>query len=530
MAAPPVFTSLFPAGGALGETVTVELVGSHLDTSTFWSTIPGLTFKKAPEKNQWWITIPASAPIGPALLYAKNPDGVSAPRWFSVGRLPEITEIEPNNQLSEAHKIESLPATINGNHKLSTDADVFAVKLTKGQTLYTFVEGYSLGASIDPHLHILNEKGTRIATFSESQNLDPLLEFTAPETGTYFLELAAFAHPPEANVNYKSSANSSYRLHLHTGPLATSFTSPAVHANQITKTTLQGLNLNPNQSQVDLDPKFFHRLGSNITALLPQAIVPIPVAIVSTPLGVEKEPNNTEPAATRLPSLGSITGSIDPENDRDLFVFSGKKGQKIKVRVLSNLLANSVDTTLKVYSTPDKLLLNLDDVAGSPDPLGTLTLAADGDYYVEVASNLPAPTSFRQYVLSIDELKPAFTAAIELGTPLVLPPGESVEISVAFKFDPGYTGEVKLNASNLPPGVQSEAIKVEPKNATHKLKLEAATNASPQQVQLKIECWDAENQITPAWVNLRGEDKRGTTLLDQADFLWLTIPAVTAKK
>src|SRR6185295_1020087 len=52
------------------------------------------------------------------------------------------------------------------------------------------------------------------------QNIDPLLAYRVEKSGTYILQVAGFAHPPEANVKFAGSSSAIYRLTVTDGPLA----------------------------------------------------------------------------------------------------------------------------------------------------------------------------------------------------------------------------------------------------------------------------------------------------------------------
>jgi hypothetical protein len=50
--------------------------------------------------------------------------GISNPRAFAVGRLPEVEEREPNNDVAEAHRV-PVDVTVNGVFSTGTDVDYF---------------------------------------------------------------------------------------------------------------------------------------------------------------------------------------------------------------------------------------------------------------------------------------------------------------------------------------------------------------------------------------------------------------------
>ncbi|MDG2124752.1 MAG: hypothetical protein P8J87_13690, partial [Verrucomicrobiales bacterium] len=112
--------------------------------------------------------------------------------------------------------------TIEGRLDPGGDVDLFAIPLESGTTLNARVLAYALGSPIDPLLHIRDASGTRLKFNHDATGttLDPTLSFTAPSTSTYTVQLAAFAHPPQANIRFAGSAISVYRLTLDLAPPA----------------------------------------------------------------------------------------------------------------------------------------------------------------------------------------------------------------------------------------------------------------------------------------------------------------------
>jgi hypothetical protein len=83
----------------------------------------------SPGPHKFKLTVDASVPPGIYDVRFVGKWGVSNPRAFVVGNLPEVTEKEPNNDVPEAQRI-ALGTTINGVLSAGTDVDysVFAGK------------------------------------------------------------------------------------------------------------------------------------------------------------------------------------------------------------------------------------------------------------------------------------------------------------------------------------------------------------------------------------------------------------------
>ncbi|MCU0705549.1 MAG: PPC domain-containing protein [Fimbriiglobus sp.] len=96
----------------------------------------------------------------------------------------------------------------------------------------------------------------------------------------------------------------------------------------------------------------------------------------------EKEPNDGFDKAQKLALPATVDATIGRERDTDVFQFTGKKGQK--VRLLADSLGSPADLLLTVYDANRQVLLTVDDADGKPHPKAELTLPADGVYFVSV--------------------------------------------------------------------------------------------------------------------------------------------------
>ena len=99
-------------------------VGTSIAPDTVLVTGKGVTGRvvdaKDPNRVKLSVTVAADAPVGEREFRLLNAGGVSNRFRFLVGELPEITEVEPNNDKTAPQKIASLPVVINGQ---ITDSD-----------------------------------------------------------------------------------------------------------------------------------------------------------------------------------------------------------------------------------------------------------------------------------------------------------------------------------------------------------------------------------------------------------------------
>ncbi|HEX3870991.1 MAG TPA: PPC domain-containing protein, partial [Pirellulales bacterium] len=165
--------AVFPAGGKLGETVKVKLIGD----------IKGDTEMKVvlPKKHDARFAI-----------YAKDDTGTAAfGNPFVLSTLDARVEAEPNDEIAKATPFEA-PRALDGVLSKPGDMDCYKFTAKKGQQYAMRVHGRSLRSPIDSVLKVLKAKGGNSVIGSDdtgNNNPDSSLRFTAPEDGEYIVTI-----------------------------------------------------------------------------------------------------------------------------------------------------------------------------------------------------------------------------------------------------------------------------------------------------------------------------------------------------
>ncbi len=527
--APVAGTTFFPAGAQRGMTSIITLTSS-IDPVNRQVAIdcPGVQLVSG-AKDQVQVAITPDAPLGLHLLHVYNDQGCSEPRWFSIGTLPEIEEHEPNDSLGEEQFIDSLPVCINGRLGKHGDADLFAFQLREGETLTASLEAYALGSLVDAFLQLRDDQNNVLATAHDGRNLDPVLVFKAPRLGRYSLELAGFNHPPAADVAFTGGPAVIYRLHLTTGP-ATLRLFPAV----VSRTSPNHLDmLGAGSTPIDFDGS---RLPPEPLIQLispPNALGPVQVAVTDSPVLREVEPNNELGNAMPLAVPGCVAGRIDKPGDVDRFSFQAKKGVSYTVRLLAKALGLPLDAFLTLTDSTGKELARNDDATDGDDPLLNWKAPADGTYQVVVTDLFNRGGEAAEYVLTLGPGEETFAATITSKNVLSIEAGKTVELKASLKRIGGFSGSLTARVIGLPPGVIANEVTLTGKTSDIALTLRAAANTAssngPIQLVLATTGDKAALLTRTATIDLRGEIRRGTSALDRADYVWLTvIPAKPA--
>ena len=103
------FEAIFPAGAAPGSTLDVTIAGKNLDdTAALLFSHDGIKAqskmaeptqfdeKPKPVENIFTLTVGKNVPAGRYEVRSQGKYGLSNPRAFAVGTLPELVEVEPN--------------------------------------------------------------------------------------------------------------------------------------------------------------------------------------------------------------------------------------------------------------------------------------------------------------------------------------------------------------------------------------------------------------------------------------------------
>ncbi|MES2594449.1 MAG: PPC domain-containing protein [Verrucomicrobiota bacterium] len=526
-AVPPKLEAVFPAGGQAGSSFVMTATGRVEPDAKLWTDAPGVYLVPNGKKREWQVTITADAPRGLHLIQCANAEGASTePRWFSVGSLPETTEAEPNDEVGKPQSVDKLPVCMNARLDKAGDVDGYAVKLEAGQTLVVAVEAYALGSGVDMLAHVLDENGVRLHTGSDSRNLDPVLNFKAPKAGRYIVQVAGFSHPPSADVRFTGSAAMVYRLHLSASAVVTQVFPQTVTLSGKSEVELIGHNLDPKKTKHAFESKDIRREGDLALVTPPGAVWPIQVFVSEKAATIEKEPNNTKEQPTPIQVGAAAGGRIADKADVDRFAVTMRKGDKLQARVLAKRLGLPLDALLKIEGPDGKLIISSDGESEQrPDPQVVWTAAADGAHVIVVEDLFHRGGDDKSYVLAVTTPVSEVEVSLPDAKPLVIEAGKAVSVKASVKPVKGSKDAYVLRISNLPTGVFADAIEVPEKGGEVELKLQAATNALPANQPLRIELWTKASPFTikPATGPLRGESKRGTSLLDETSQVWLTV-------
>ncbi|MFQ5734087.1 MAG: PPC domain-containing protein [Planctomycetaceae bacterium] len=455
-AAAPTVDHLFPAGGQVGTTVTVKLIGKLDAKTNAWCSRSDVKLLLNTKSRTLKLTIPQKTPPGGCWLRLYNAEGASPPKAFLIGTLPEVTETEPNNSLGESQPLKS-SSVVNGVLSKSGDVDTSAVSLKTGQTLVaSMTANNALGSPMDGVLQIVSKRGFVLAQNDDDRGFDPQIAFNAPRDGVYHIRCFAFPSKPNSSVRLAGAASYIYRLTITTGPVLDHPYPLAVSRGAKQTVQLRGWNLPKASTNVAIaasGPEDFVGVYRAEIANVGR------VRVIPHATGVEREPDSlAKPQAVEFPS--TITGHIGRRHDVDVYRVAAKKGDRLRFRVEARSLGSPLDPVLKLLDAKGAEVARAETRSSTAiDETLTYRVTTDGPYRLAV-TDLHRRGGWRYvYRLTFGELPveslrvAADRFALPKGKPLVIPVTVSGSVDagnlafairglpkrVSFKTSPGKT-------------------------------------------------------------------------------------------
>jgi hypothetical protein len=548
----PRLSGVLPMGAKAGTSVEVAVNGTDLEDPTGLSfSHPGFAAelipppaptpdpnkkdppKPAPKtpvtKHKYKVTVPADAPPGTHDVRIVTKSGVSNPRAFVVGTLPEVTESDkPHADVPDAQKVE-LNTVVNGTIANQTDVDYYQFTGKAKQRVLVNCRTSSIDSRGSPLVEVY-AGGRRLADSHNFKDNDALVDVTLPADGEYLVRVCEFA--------YRSgSADHFYRLSISTGPWVDAVVPNVVTPGKATAVTVYGRNL-PGGKPADgitADGKPLEVLAVTISppadaardALSVREVVPppqalqdgfeyrlpgangVPVFFTDANVYVEKDAGNDKPdAAEAIPVPCDVSGTIGRRYDKDWFSFDAKKGDVYQVELLADRLGSDMDTyfTVKNSANMGDAVAEQDDDpdalhpitfftrSGDPAP-AKFTAPADGKYVVLVGSR-EANVSYGprcQYRLRVSKPAPDFRAVVlpksrDLsGASLGYAAGE-VALDVFIDRRDGFRAPVTVTAEGLPAGVTAKPALVGTGQRWGTLVLSVADGAAAFTGPIAVKC------------------------------------------
>lgn len=459
MAAEPQVSSISPVGFQRGKEIELTINGARLaDAKELLFFSPGFTVAAIEGATDTSIKakVTAAADLAPG-IYAvrlRTATGVSNLKTITVGQLPDVQDVEPNNSFDKPQAI-AVNSTVNGSI-VPEDSDFFQVELKQGQRLNVEIEGLRLGnAYFDPFVAIYNEAKQEQVRSDDAPLLysDSLCSLVAPADGKYLVLVR------ESAIGGQGGG---YRLHIGTFPRPTAVFPPGGKPGETLQlrwigdaggdfTTAVTL-LTDGRTEVPLFAK-------DDRGEAPSGNV---VRVIDLPTANEVEPNDAPPQAS--PGVtGALQGIIERPGDVDHLKFPAVKGKAYDVRVFARLpLRSPLDSVLTVLNPAGAGVGSNDDTGNSPDSYLRFTAADDGEFVAVIRDQLGNGGPNFVYRIEVTEVKPQLTVTLPervqyVANTLVIPKNNRMALMVSASRA-NFGADLTLEFPGLPPGVTAEPL------------------------------------------------------------------------
>jgi len=373
------------------------------------------------------VTIAPDAVPGEREIRVQTPGGLSNPRIFQVGKLPELREKDRKDDAAVAPPPAEVPVVINGQI-MPGEVDRFPLILHGGQKLTISAQARHLipyMADAVPGwcqtvLTLYDVDGKEIA-FADNNTFDPDPSFVvqAPKDGNYVLAVR--------DALYRGREDFVYRVTVCEGQ--------------------PDLALYPfaNIGRVPADDSF-----TDVDPLLP-------FVDSQLPLCAEIEPNNVVKNAQQVTLPQLIKGCINQPGDVDLYQFNGKSGDTLVAEVYARRLGSPLDSLLRVFDATGKVLAWNDDhdfgemglITHQSDSYLTVKIPADGIYYAQVSDAQRHGGAAYNYFLRLGPPQGDFVLRVTPSNINVTAGGTATMTVYAFRKD-GWDGDIQLALTDAP--------------------------------------------------------------------------------
>lgn len=519
----PHIQSVYPLGLEGGSSVDLTVRGTDLEGATsLWFDHPGL--RAFHLKGQTFRVVAAvGTPIGHHDVRVVGTYGVSNPRTIVVGDRPEVKEVEPNDTLDKANPV-AVNSVVNGEVAAAPDVDCFAIAAKKGQRILFDLEAERLDSKLDATLRLLGPDGRELAESRDAYGPDPFMDVTIPADGRYVVKVH--------DVTYRGSTDFPYRLTITDGPHLDAVVPVVARPGEPTTFTLIGRNLGGEiasdlaidgrplerktvtltpPASADVDPAYpsrafvgssgASRRGFEYALSGPSGSSnPVFIAEANDPVIVEQEPNDEagHPQIVSLPC--DISGCFGTPGDLDLYRFRVKKGEVFWIEAGAEQIGSQADPVFLIQKVNEKGepqdLTTGDDTPdrGEPARFHTATVDAsvrwmapeDGLYQVAISDLYSSQRGDVRlaYRLNIRPERPDFHLFVlpdSLNQPdsmTIYAGGRSLAYVLAVRHD-GFSGPIRVEAEDLPPGVRCEPVIIPASQSVAPVVFEADDGAKP---------------------------------------------------
>jgi hypothetical protein len=423
------------------------------------------------------LTVAADARLGVREFRLASKRGISSIGQLVIVSDPVVSETSVNDIPAQAQAIK-LPCVVAGRLEAVQDVDYFKFEAKAGQTLTFEVycarlqdKIHDLQKHAKPMLTLFDGDGRELAANDHFYFADPLLTYTIPKTGTYFLQIRESTYDGDARWVYALAATDRpYASHVY--PMAGN-PGKVIEVEPVGSAMARKTRV---ALTVPTEP------GIRQVQLAIDGIKTNPVTFIGSvlPQVLEQEPNDEPAKATRVTLPAGINGRIGTPRDLDHFVFAAKKGKAIAFELMARrfgtLLNSSLHGVLEIMDVKGNVLAANDQTHAESEARLTFTPAADADYILRVRDLNSKGGESYVYHVNADWARQDFTLRCDPDKAMI-GPGSSTAWYVHVVRSNGFAGAVEVQIKGLPKGMTASSLTIPPTMTQGVIVLTAAADA-----------------------------------------------------
>jgi len=454
----PVISRIAPIGYQRGQEVQMTLHGDRLADSLkplfYQPGIEMLEIVAQPDGKAATAKLRISEDCSPGLhsLRLASRSGISNVRYFGVGALPIVDEVEPNSEFASPQLI-PMNVTVHGVCN-NEDVDYYQVELVEGQTLTVELEGLRLGTEFfDPFVAILDENRYELARSDDAPLVqqDCVCSFTSDKAGKYVVEVR--------ESSFGGSGESFYRVHIGDFPRPLVVSPAGGRPGEAIQASLVDISGKSWSETIQLPshPGEFAFFASRDGKVAPSCNL-LRVADVANHFETPDDETDRSAIVAVEPPV-AFHGILDRKGDKDWFKVLGKKDQTVDLRVYGRqLLRSPIDSWLEIYNSAGGLLAANDDDAGKPDSYLSYKFPEDGEYLISIRDQLWDGSPFHSYRIEVSSPKPTLFFTIDelqqyVSQIIEVPRGGQMAVLLRAQRS-NFGGPLQLRLEDAPEGIE----------------------------------------------------------------------------
>ena len=461
------------------------------------------------------VTIAPDAPPGDYELRVGAQAGLSNPRVFQVGQLPEFRKPEfaapddampravtgknrkpgapPENPSATPPMAVSLPATLNGQiapggvdrYRFAAQAGDQLILVVHARQLIPYLAD-AVPGWFQATVTIFDSQGQEL-TYDDHYRFrpDPVLAYKIPRNGEYMFEIR--------DTLYRGRADFVYRISVGKLPFVTGIFPLGGRVGERSVVGLEGWNLPFQQLTMDFkdkEPGTYPFPGPSARGCFNQ----IPFSVDTLPEGLEREPNGTITNAQLVTLPVIVNGRINQPDDVDVFRLEGLAGDRIVADVCARRLDSPLDSVLQLTDADGREVARNDDHVDKALGLNThyadsylnVTLPTSGVFFVHLRDAQQKGGWAYGYRLRLSAPRPDFALRV-VPSSLNIRGASSEPLTVYTLRKDGFAGEISFALKDPPDGFKLTATRVATNLDQVKLTLSTPPTVAAEPFRLHIE-------------------------------------------